>query len=320
MRKTGLTLVEVILGLAIASLVALSLARILGTSVQVSRQQRELSELEQNAAVVIHLLQNDLRLAGYRGSGQPAEFSGSANNPAARATALRWLTPRSESGVAINNWIAFRYSNSTLESIAVPSTSASANLGDEIRVRGIASIALNSASTAQFSFSDIGYRWDADNFELERQNSTLQSSLQNLSTGQSSAPAGNTLSETSNGGGFQPVADGVENFQIFFQQANGTWKRDDQRPAANLANTSPPPSTSLAAIGIYIRLRSPTPSGPGDCGPWPKDASRVLNASNNPVSWSSLNVTAITYSGSNCNYRRVEKVLTVVPATSAQYW
>lgn len=319
MRKTGLTLVEIMLGLAIASLVALSLARMLGTSTQVNRQQRELSDLEQNAAVVIHLLQNDLRLAGYRGSGEAAEFSGSANNPAARANALRWLTPRSENSVAINNWIAFRHNNSVLESITVPSTSASANLGDEIRVRGIASIALSSASTAQFSFSDIGYRWDADNLELERQHSTLQSSVLSLSN-LSSAPAGNTLSETSGGGGFQPVADGVENFQIFFQQANGTWKRDDQRPAANLANISPPPSTSLAAIGIYIRLRSPNPSGPSDCGPWPKDASRVLNASNNPVSWSSLNVTAITYSGSNCNYRRVEKVLTVVPATSAQYW
>lgn len=320
MNKTGLTLLEIVLALAIAGMVGLSLARILGISAQINRQQRDLTELEQNAAVVVHLLQNDLRLAGYRSSGEAAEFSGLANSPAARATALRWLTPRTENSVAINNWIAFRYNNATLESIAVPSTSSSANLGDQIRVRGISNVALSAANLAQFSFSDIGYRWDSDNFELERQHSTLQSSVQNLSTNLSSAPAGNSLSETSNGGGFQPIADGVENFQVFFQQANGTWRRDDQRPAANLTNTSPPPSTSLAAIGIYIRLRSPSPNGPGDCGPWPKDASRVLNASNNPVSWSSLNVTAITYSGSACNYRRVEKVLTVVPATMAQYW
>lgn len=286
--RQGVTLLEFLLVLVLTALVGGTLIALANNSNQVHQAQQELSDLEQNTAVVVHLLQNDLELAGYRG-GESADFSGTWS-AAGQAQALRWLA-RSE------NWNAFRYS-----SLPIPTLDGSFRDGslsylpsDELDFSRV--IRVSQPSSPRICLERLHYDLNLSDLSLRRSRNLLLSPAQDLST---NLAAGSTLTFSLNNctgsspGGKdspQPIAEGIEDFQVFFLGANG-W-------SATL-----PEAGNLRAIGIYLRTRSANPKGAPDCGTWPK-------AGLLPAAAEDLGVPNRTYSGINCQYRRLERVLTV---------
>ncbi len=286
MRPQGVSLLEFLLVIALTAIIGGTWVALANNSNQIHQGQQELSDLEQNTAVLVHMLQTDLRLAGYRG-GEAADFSGnwSAVN---QAQALRWLS-RSE------NWLNFRYNN-----LPIPTLDGSFRDGslsylptDELELNRV--LQVSQPSSSRVCLERLRYDLNQSDLSLRRSRTLLLSSAQDLSTNLTAnlAFSLNNCAGTSPGGSStpQPIAEGVEDFQVFFMGKDG-W------------SAAVPASSDLRAIGVYLRTRSANTKGTSDCGAWPKAG--VL-----PAAAEDLGVLSRTYSGNNCKYRRLERVLTI---------
>lgn len=280
----GVSLLEFLIGLAITALVGATLIGLTNNSSQIHQAQQEITDLEQNTAVVVSLLQNDLKLAGYRG-GESSDFSGSWS-PTAQAQALRWLA-RSE------NWMGFRYGNASVDTVGgkFRDGSLAYATSDELELHRV--LRIGQPTNTRLCLERIHY--DLTDFSLRRSRNLLLSSSQDLAVNLSSTLAFSLNNNNCAGasGGLatpQPVAEGVEDFQVFFLSPDG-W------------SASLPEAKNLKAVGVYLRTRSTNPKGPADCA-WPKVG--VL-----PAAATDLGILNQTYTGQDCQYRRLERVLTL---------
>jgi prepilin-type N-terminal cleavage/methylation domain-containing protein len=298
MRRLGVTLVELLIVLALFSILGVAFVALVRTTTQNNRATNEITNLEQNGAVVANLLQSDLRLAGYRGGTNATEFVG--GTPENQIQALTWLNTASNwNNINIPTGPPSAPAPKPIETIeVVPSTNA--QFSSELRIRYITSINLSAFPVAALTMADVGYRIDLKNNEFERRNVTLTGSV-NVTV---PAAGANTL--TPDGSTYQPVSNGLEALSFFFQTNTGAWQAT--RPAA----------AAMGALGIYVRMRSPNPTGPGtDCGTaWP----RPSTGTNAGITFSSVGVSNTTYSGTDCNFRRLERVLVIAPSTPIQSW
>ncbi len=314
MNRVGMSLVEILVAMSVVGILGLVFVEIVASSSSLTREQNNRGELEQNLAVVTQILQSDVKSAGYRGVSENSEFSGALQSDVGlRIKAINWLT---------YNWSKLRVSGSRLDTIQASIISTNPNKTDELIVRKVSKISLKAIAVADIEITEIFYHWD-ESTELERKERKLVFENVDLTTTATLyAPTPLSLA-SANATRYQPVAEGVEAFQVFFKQANGVWTADGSRPAANIAVSAVPnaniaPNT-LAAIGVYIRLRTPSRVKTSDCE-WPKDTAQVLNPTGAAVAWSALGVGIQTYTADDCKYKRLERALTIVPATSFQDW
>lgn len=111
---------------------------------------------------------------------------------------------------------------------------------------------------------------------------------------------GNVLT-WNDGSGPEVITDEVEAFRVFYLDKAGAW------------STARPAVGQFSALGVYIRVRSPSPVSSSHCGPWP-----TANAGL-PASAASLGVSTVTYAGAVCNHLRQERTLVIYPASN-QWW
>jgi len=312
MRPRGFSLLELILVMAIAAVVGIALVSFTRTTVQAQRTQSELAELEQSTAVTVQLLQRDLRLAGYRG-GEGAEFTGAWSDPE-RAAALRWLAPVTDSkgNIALDNWQQFRGPSYASSGVIGPIQSLEGTLtesssqADSIRITRVGQI-VGSSGSGRICLERIGYSInpsDPAGPTLRRDVDSMISPWQSFSTPannlQFAYDSNNVCSLIRAYGTQHPAMSGVEDLQVFFQDQAGNWSK-------NLPSTP----AQLKAMGIYIRTRSPSPSGPSNCGVWPKTAV--------PDTPANLGIPGKTYTGASCRYRRIERFVPVYLSSAQQY-
>lgn len=201
MRRSGFGLVELLVTMALTAIVGVALGTYIRGFAQTTRLQRELTEMDQNGAVVATLLRRDLSLAGYRGGNDVTTADGAA--------AVAWLA---------DHWNRLR-----IGTAGVPTLSAESALdGDVLVVRWVEGVTVSSG-TAVFRLKEVSWTLDPAGRTLSRRESDLTSQGVTLS----SPPMQVTL--TANTGAWAVVAEGIDDFEVFFRDG-GKWK---DRPSAS---------------------------------------------------------------------------------------
>lgn len=138
MNKKGFTLIEIVVAMAIASVVMAAIFSLYHAQTRSHRQQQLLVETQQNLRAAVYLLEREVRMAGYSAV-EPRAPAGFVLNFSGLGTT------NEGSGAAIN-----------AANVAFTTDSGPAPLGD------------NGIINTDSSFEVIAYRHDAANSRLER--------------------------------------------------------------------------------------------------------------------------------------------------------
>ncbi|MDX2005870.1 MAG: prepilin-type N-terminal cleavage/methylation domain-containing protein [Meiothermus sp.] len=289
----GVSLVEMLIVLAISGVIGLALVAFTRSTQQAQQAQLDLSALEHNLAAALHILQSDLRMAGFRGDLEA--FRGSWL-PADQAAALRWTQKAWQATVSTVN---FRQAANPLESLGgqFRDGSLASSTRDELELAWVEGLS-GTPGAAQICLERVFYDLDVIQLSLRRSENLWLSLPQTVgSSGALSFNLNNNNCQPTAGPGLaspQPLVGNVEDFQVAFLDQAGGWHN---RPEA----LSP---GSVRAVGIYLRMRSDAPQGPANCGVWPSPQALPADAA-------TLGIRQYTYGGDNCNYRRLERFVTV---------
>jgi type II secretory pathway component PulJ len=302
MNRHAISTLELLIVMVIVAVVGIALMQFIQSGNQAGRLQEDLSALEQSAAIAAEVLSKELSLAGYRGNPDPAlgQMTGFTGPEAEQnqARSLSWLA-------SLDHWRRFAASGVMLSRPNCSGPDPQTNLetllsfgacskgGDEIWLRLVEKVEGNGYPNLLVRHREVRFRLDGSNRELERRSQDFQASLS-----LDAPPNSIGLSPTSNPT-WQPLTNHLEDFQVFFLSTTG-W------------TPSRPPTRDFQAIGIYLRMRSEQATGPSRCT-WPQLA---LPGGLTPTG---LEIPSKVYTGRACQYRRLERVLSIRPG-SPQHW
>jgi prepilin-type N-terminal cleavage/methylation domain-containing protein len=292
-RVQGVSLVEMLIVLAISGVIGLALVAFTRSTQQAQQLQQDLSSLEQNLAVALHILQSDLRMAGFRGDREAFRGTWAA---ADQAAVLRW-TQRSWQTVATS--VNYKQGSNPIESLGgqFRDGSLASATRDELELAWVEGLT-GSLGAARVCIKRVFYDLDALQMSLRRSENLWLSAGQTVGVvGTLSFSLNNNNCQPTTGVGSaspQPLVGNVEDFQVAFLDQSGTWYN----------RTEVVVPSAVRAVGVYLRMRSDAPRGSANCGTWPNPASLPTDAA-------TLGIREYTYGSDNCQYRRIERFSTI---------
>ncbi len=299
--KRGMTLVELLLGIAISGTLLVLLGRMFSATLRINRVNQQGTSLLQNSEFAVALLESELKDAGYRG-GDRASFGGAPPNETQAenfAQVVRWPFSIDYDVAAANGLVGIEdvsgLSVSPLPTIVhVAGTGTSSDSVGLVRVIGIE----DTTATDTYQLEYVLY--GAENGEYTRLRQQMNCIAPVYANSVCTLDGGNS--------GRAPTIEGGEDLQVFFKL------RRLQGGQPVYTDSFPGDVSDVASIGVYLRLRSPI-ADPGhtDTVAYPSDAveppSGVLPDGTAISSWSDLGVPVNqTY---NDPFRRLEKVIEI---------
>ena len=299
-RSRGFTLIELLVSIGAFAILAMALMMAVNTAIRSRQLQEALSMLEQDTAVATQLLQAEIARAGYRGDLEDAFRcfdlgSGSSQcqwQDDEKAQALSWIA---------KHWDKLQANGNVLETLSLTDDAAN---GDTLVIRSLAPASKNSKKYPAIYKDSSGWpylHYGVQEISFKLSNHTLKRERDTYLCPDSGGvditqDTANIVqcTKTSDGNAQPVVSIKVEDFQVYFLKKNGTWQEDR------------PPAKDTVAVGIYLRTAYPSPVSVKKCT-WP--SSEVENRL--PESPTDLGIQSVTYTGNECKYPRLERVLTV---------
>jgi len=299
-RGLGFTLIELLVAMGVLAILIIALAMAVSAASRSRRLQKAISELEQDTAVAIQLLQAEIARASYRGDLEDAFQcfdlrSGSSQcqwQDDEKAQALSWIA---------KHWDKLQANGNALETLSVTDDAAN---GDTLVIRSLAPAVKNSKKYPPIYKDSNGWpylHYGVQEISFKLLNHTLKRERDTYLCPDSGGvditqdPASTVqCTKTSNGDAQPVISIKVEDFQVFFLKRDGTWQKDR------------PPANDTAAVGIYLRTAYPSPVSAKKCS-WPSSEAK----NRLPESSTDLGIQSVGYTGDECKYPRLERVLTV---------
>lgn len=277
----GFSLVELLVVMALLGVVGLAITMLMVSSGQTQRRMQTTSELQQETAVIGQLLQNDLRLAGYRGGDQ---FTGTAWTDQLRSRSLNW---------AVQSWPWLR--DGAAASLPTVFTGAGGTSG--VGLRRVDTMHSDAAPAVRYRVRQTLFSLSGTT--LRRTDSFLSCAV--ADTDVQATAAHSCVTPDDQPATTSPLSDHVEAFVPFYQTRSGGW------------STSLPAASEFSAVWFYLRLRSAQRVAGQTCKTWPA-AGLTL-----PAPAADLGLSSVTDSGAACDHLKTERLVTVFPA-SRQWW
>ncbi|PYE53569.1 prepilin-type N-terminal cleavage/methylation domain-containing protein [Deinococcus yavapaiensis] len=305
-RQSGVSLLEVLIVLAIIGVALGVLAEAFGRSNRDYAVQRQLSDATQNAEVASALLIYDLKTAGFAGDDTTASAASitSANVATYLSNVISWpFTPYSSTVTPDPGTLKLSSVNvNTLIANSGPSTS-------ECGATTPCDVLTLTRVSAEAPASASGYKLEQITYTVKNTSSTMPG-LYRLSqkfdcTSAFACTADTTYNNATANTTAELAVEGVEDFQVYFVSTGGAYTTTPPTGPAQASTASPTVNTT-SAIGVYLRVRAPTSDGSvTDARTYPTIALPTSQTS------TTLGIPSRTYSGTDRNYRRIEKLLTV---------
>jgi len=325
-REHGFTLLEALVALSIMMVVMGALVALFGNTLQSYTAQRQLTNAAQNVEIASAMLQYDLKTAGFPGGTDEANMNaynaysaGTSSSTAYSSDSIQAYTQAASNWPFTGpvNWPSTGAS-ATDDTVTIsPSGSSCSIFCDTLSVvRVVQPLTGQAADTYRLERVDYTATPDANGlYSLTRNNTFYNCPIPaivgvptgtRLSLASTSACASTTVTPPAP----QPAVEGVEEFQVFVQYKNGTFSKDITLtprldPTSPVAKLS---SNSVSSVFVYLRLRAPKmDTRVTDTKSYPSAAVTLPTG----YTASTLGIPTVTYSGTDRNYRRVEKLVAV---------